>query len=75
MEEIPDNCKIECPTCGKILDKRDPGQILSHGWMNKETGQYECPPDDGKVDIPYTSSHRVGDSIEWSKDKESRHLN
>lgn len=33
---------ITCPTCGRIVDKRDPGQVMSHGRWNEETQQYEC---------------------------------
>lgn len=33
---------IICPTCGKAVDKRDAGQVLSHGVWDEETQAYVC---------------------------------
>lgn len=69
--DTPQEHQMKCPTCGEIIDMRDLGQVLSHGMMNKETGQYECKP----VDADYGSSKKVGDSVEWTKDKKPINLN
>jgi hypothetical protein len=73
MQAIPDEHQLKCPTCGKIVDKRDLGQVLSHGNYNEVLKIYECEPED--IDVQYTSSRRVGDSVEWDKDKKPTHLN
>lgn len=52
---------------------RDLGQVFSHGMMNKETGKYECMEEE--LDLPYTSSKKVGDAVEWTKDKKPIHIN
>lgn len=74
---IPQEHQLVCPTCGKIIDMRDLGQVLCHGFMNKETGKYECMSDEeiAALDVPYSSSKKVGDSVEWSKGKERIDLN
>lgn len=41
---------ITCPTCGRQLDKRDLGQVLSHGSFNKVTKHYECL--DEAIELP-----------------------
>lgn len=64
--------EIKCPNCGKLLDKRNPGQILSHGVRNSETGEYECHEE---ADIPYSKSNEKGDSVEWTKDGKRIDLN
>lgn len=72
MNQIPEEHQLECGGCGEILDKRDPS-ILSHGWI--EDGFINCydyNPEDG---ITYTSSKRVGDHIQWTKDKKPLNLN
>jgi hypothetical protein len=51
---------------------RDLGQVLAHGQYNALTGKYECHE---PVDVPYTSSRRVGDNVEWTKDKKRIDLN
>lgn len=70
---IPQEHQLKCETCGKVIDMRDLGQVLSHGMMNKETGRYECEEIDR--DIPYSTSRKTGDSIEWTKDKQPIHNN
>lgn len=64
--------KIKCPTCGKILDKRNPGQILSHDIKNETTGEYECSEE---TDLPYSTARKVGDNVEWTKDGKRLDLN
>ena len=68
-----ENHFITCPTCGKQVDCRDLGQVLSHGMMNKETGQYEC--EELPIDLSYSSSKKVGDSTLWTNDKKPLNLN
>ena len=52
-----------CKGCGKVLDKRDLGQVLSHGWINENTGKIECK--DVELKITYTSVKKVGDKVRW----------
>lgn len=56
---------------------RDLGQVLSHGEYNKATGKYECLTDEeiAALDVQYSSSKKVGDNIEWTKDKKPINLN
>lgn len=70
---IPPEHQIVCSTCGRTIDKRDLGQVLSHGEFNDMTGLFECRDND--MDVPYMSSRRVGDSVEWTKDKKPNYLN
>lgn len=63
---IPIEHQLKCPTCGKIIDMRDLSQVLAHGQYNEQTGKYECHE---PVDVPYSSSKKVGDSVEWTKGK------
>lgn len=69
---IPAEHALTCPTCGKIVDMRDLSQVLAHGQYNETLGIYECHE---PVDVPYSSSKKVGDSVEWSKDKKRIDLN
>jgi len=69
---IPPEHALICPTCGKTIDMRDLGQVLAHGVYNEITGKYECLE---AVDVPYSSSKKVGDSVEWMKDKKKIDLN
>lgn len=69
---IPLEHQHKCATCGKILDMRDPGQVLSHGQYNEALGTYECKEE---TDVPYSSSRKVGDPVEWTKDKKQIDLN
>lgn len=57
-----------CEGCGKVLDKRDLGQVLSHGWINEKTGKIECK--DVELKITYTSVKKVRDKVEWITQKE-----
>lgn len=57
--------EIQRPTCGKILDQRNLGQMLSHGWKNNDTGLYECQDED--MDIPFRSAKMERDSVQWMK--------
>lgn len=70
-KSIPPEHQLLCPTCGQIFDMRDLGQVLSHGVFNELTGKYECTP----VDAPYSTSKKVGDNVEWTKDKKPINLN
>jgi hypothetical protein len=69
---IPQEHQFKCNTCGKILDMRDLGQMLSHGNNNETLGIYECKEE---KDIPYTSSKKVGEPVAWTKDKKRIDLN
>lgn len=71
-KDIPEEHKIQCPTCNQFFDARDLGQAFSHGCWNAETKQYECYPVE---DVPYSRSKKVGDSVEWTKDKKPMNLN
>jgi hypothetical protein len=62
-----------CPTCGKMLDKRNPGQVLSHGWKNPQTDKYECSEDE--MEIPYSTAKKTGDNVQWTKDGDKLDLN
>jgi hypothetical protein len=64
---------IQCTICGKPIDCRDLGQAFSHGVLNKETGKYECLEEG--LDLPYSTSRKVGDPTEWTKDKKRIDLN
>jgi hypothetical protein len=67
--DIPKEYKLICEGCKKTLDMRDPS-ILSHGWI--ENGEIVCYDE---VPIPYSSSKKVGDSIQWTSDKQPINLN
>ena len=67
--KIPKEHQLKCGGCGKILDMRD-ASILSHGWIEK--GEIVCFDD---VKVPYSSSKKKGDSLEWTKDKKPINLN
>lgn len=69
---IPEEHQIQCATCGRYFDARDLGQVFAHGQYNENTGQYECHE---PLDIPYSSSKKVGDNVEWTKDKKRIDLN
>lgn len=71
MEKIPTEHQLKCEMCGQIIDMRDLGQALSHGVYNELTDKYECIP----VDVPYSTSKKVGDNVEWTKDKKPINLN
>lgn len=62
--EIPEEHQLKCERCGEIIDKRDLGEVLTHGFN-------ECIP----VQTDYSTSKKVGDSVEWTKDKKRIDLN
>lgn len=68
-EITPKEHQLKCEGCGKILDMRDPS-ILSHGWI--ENGIIVCYDEEP---IPYKSSQKIGDNIQWTADKKPIHLN
>jgi len=61
--------EFRCKGCGKILDMRDIS-ILSHGWI--EDGIIICYEE---KPIEYSSSMKVGESIQWTSNKTPIHLN
>lgn len=67
--EIPEEHRLLCPGCGEILDMRDIS-VLGHGWI--ENGEIVCYKVDG---LGCSSSKRVGDNVEWTRDKKAIHLN
>jgi hypothetical protein len=70
--DIPVEHRLSCPTCGQTIDMRDLGQVLSHGQYNELTGKYECHK---PQDVQYGSAKKVGDNVEWTKDKKPINLN
>jgi hypothetical protein len=52
-----------------MLDMRDPS-CLSHGWI--EDGKIVCYEEE---EITYSSSKKVGEAVEWTKDKKPITLN
>jgi len=66
---IPKEHQLKCEGCGKILDMRDVN-VLSHGWI--ENGIIVCYDE---VDLPYSSSKKVGEPVQWTKDKQPIDLN
>lgn len=66
---IPKEHQLKCEGCGKILDMRDIN-VLSHGWI--ENGLIVCYDE---VDLPYSSSKKVGEPIQWTKNKQPIPLN
>ncbi len=67
--EIPKEHQLICEGCKKVLDMRDLS-ILSHGWI--ENGTIVCYDE---VDMPYSSSKKIGESIQYDKNKNPIHLN
>jgi hypothetical protein len=56
-----------CPSCGAILDKRNLKEMLSHGWIDPDTGKHECYID---VNVPHdTIAMKKVDSVQWLGDK------
>jgi hypothetical protein len=51
---------MTCPTCGEIVDKRNPSLVLSHGCWNEETKQFECYDVDGV--ITFSSAKKISDA-------------
>lgn len=69
-DNIPDEHRLKCETCGKIIDMRDLGQVLSHGNFNADADKYQCL-EEGIV-LPYTSWNNRWN---WTKDKKPINLN
>jgi hypothetical protein len=67
--EIPEEHQLKCNGCGKILDMRD-SSVLAHGWI--ENGKIVCYDES---EIPYSSSIKIGEPIQWTKDKQPIFLN
>lgn len=70
--DIPKQHLIQCSTCDKYFDARDLAQVFAHGQLNEATGKYECPEPE---DIPYGTSIKVGDNVEWTKGMKPINLN
>jgi hypothetical protein len=68
-KEIPEEHQLKCKGCCKILDIRD-ASVLAHGWIDE--GEIICYDDSN---ITYSSSKKVGDNIQWTKDKKPIHIN
>lgn len=68
-DDIPEEYRLECQGCHKILDLRDVN-ILQHGWI--EDGEIVCYDE---KPMPYSSSRRLGDNVEWTRDKKPMNLN
>ncbi len=64
MKPIPKEHQLECPKCEVVFDMRDLGQAMSHGFG-------DCKP----IEIPYSKLKKIGDSVEWTKDKKRIDLN
>jgi hypothetical protein len=58
----------ECNACGELYDMRDIGDVAFHGFD-------QCLEGGEPKDIPYSSSKKVGESVEYTKDKQAVHLN
>ena len=50
--------QIKCKNCGKILDMRDLGEILGH--------EDNCGD---KINVDYSGSQKIGDSVFYTKEK------
>lgn len=72
-ENVPKEHQLICNTCGKILDMRDLGKILSHG-IGRGDGTYYCLSKDEEIDIEYDGSGRIGSSLYYPK-RENKPLN
>jgi hypothetical protein len=71
MSEIPEEFRLTCPGCGKILDMRDIN-CLSHGWI--EGNEVVCYEDDSDP-IPYSGSQQIDSPIFWTTDKKPINMN
>jgi hypothetical protein len=71
MSEIPKEHQLKCEGCGEVLDMRDIS-VLSHGWI--EDGEIVCFLEN-ELGLSYTSSRKVGEPVEWTKDKQPVYLN
>ncbi len=66
---IPKEHQMNCNTCGEVLDMRDLGEVLSHGQI--KDGVEFCK----EKEVQYSSSMKIGDSVQWTKDKKPINLN
>jgi hypothetical protein len=66
------NYYMTCPTCGKLIDKRNLGQVLSHGRFNPASGNYECRDE---KDAQFSTARKVGESKVFTKDGREIDLN
>lgn len=66
---IPKEHQILCKGCGKLLDMRDVS-IICHGWI--KDGKIVCYDDS---EISYSSSKKVDENVQYTKDKKSINLN
>lgn len=73
QNSIPKEHQLECATCGEILDMRDLGQVLSHGQWDPAANDFICL--NKPIDVEYGTSRKVGDPVEWTKDKKPINLN
>ena len=65
---IPKEHQLKCEGCGKILDMRD-ASVLCHGWI--ENDKIVCYDEE----IHYSSSKKIGDNIQWTREKKKINLN
>ena len=65
--------KLICPTCGAEIDLRDLGAVMSHGLWNEASQRHECNPE--PIIVEFSSARRVGDPVEWTRDKKPINLN
>lgn len=63
--------EIACKACGELLDMRDLGQVLSHD-LYDENGERFCGD---KPEGVYSSSRRIGESVQWTSDRKRIDLN
>jgi hypothetical protein len=68
--KIPKEHQLICPDCGQVIDMRDLNQVFAHENCNGIPIDY-----DNMEQIPYSGSQKIGDSVEWTKDKKPITLN
>lgn len=64
--EIPKEHQLICPTCGKVLDMRNLGQVLSHAVGNGD-GTYYCLRNEEELDIEYDGCTKIGTAMYYPK--------
>lgn len=67
IEEIPEEHKQHCGVCDRDYDARDLGQVLYH--MTEV-----CVTDEKPKDLKY-SSRKIGEPVQYTKDKKPINLN
>lgn len=67
MAELTEH-HFKCEACGAMYDRRDFGEMIHHNTA-------KCLTNEPMADIPYNTSRRKGDDIEWTKDKKPINLN